>query len=104
MKSCTTTLRTARRLARPVTRLELIMFARGFEAATVARLAGVALPVLAEMLAGGETAANMELAPYQAVAAALGLPAHILLADVCPACCSTDRGLAGVCPACGATA
>src|SRR5215204_2558249 len=97
--NCTTTLRTARRLAQPVTRLGLILFARGLDAATVARLSGVARPVLDEMIAGGPTAADLEVTPYLAVAVTLGLPVHVLLTDPCPTCCATERSLTGVCPA-----
>jgi hypothetical protein len=97
-------LRSARRLARPATRLALICYARGIPAPVLAAVSGVPAPVLAEMIAGGPPVADMEITPYLAVARALGLPVAVLLTDPCPACCATERSLTGDCPACGAGA
>jgi hypothetical protein len=103
-RSNCTTIRSARRLAQPVTRLALVLYARGLDAPVLAALSGVAPPVLAEMIAGGPAAADMDMGPYLDVAAALGLPVAVLCSDVCPQCVSPARSLDGVCLACGVSA
>src|SRR4051812_43932664 len=96
------TLCTARRLAAPpVTRLALLAFARGLTPAHLAAASGVPVAVVSELIAGGDGAANSEIAPFVALARALGLPVAVLLsADPCPCCLSTERTLTGACPVC----
>ena len=80
------------------------MYARGLDAPTLAALSGVPLATVQTMIAGGERAAAVLADIYSHVAAALGLPAHALLTDPCPACCATERDLTGRCLVCGEVA
>src|SRR5947209_4345127 len=100
--SHSTTLCNARRLtAPPVTRLALLAFARGLTPPLLAAASGVPVAVVQELIAGGDVAANTEIAPFVALARVLGVPVFVLCApDPCPVCLSTERSLDGRCPVC----